>query len=138
MIDPRLGYLAGMIDADGCIGIYRRSTYYVPSVKITNTRLSIIEHCQEILDEYECTYWISSREKGGNRKTQYDIIIEGRERCKKVLLLIHSLLAGKKDQATAVLRMCDIDGRTHGMDNIIELHEEVRDLNSQTREGRVK
>lgn len=131
MIDPQLGYLAGMIDADGCIGIFRRSTYYVPSVAINNTRLSIIEHCQTILDNYGCEYWVSTREKGGNRKTQYEIIIQGRDRCRKVLLLIKDLLAGKKDQAIAVLRMCDIDGRTHGMDNIVELRNEVQTLNTQ-------
>jgi hypothetical protein len=52
----KLSYLGGIVDGEGCISIFKRSKYYVPSVKIANTNETLILFVKSILDEYEVPY----------------------------------------------------------------------------------
>jgi hypothetical protein len=107
-LNAEIGYLAGMIDADGTIGIYRRQRYYVPSIKVFNTRRTIIDRCCEILDSYGCSYCVVTRVRGGRRQVSWTVVIEGQIRAKKLLDLLYPHLAGKKEQAEAILALCDL------------------------------
>lgn len=68
------GYLAGIIDGEGSISLYKvsyptkRGFIWRPSVQITNTDLELIEAVKDMCDG---GHIVPQEDKRGNRKTQY-------------------------------------------------------------------
>ena len=127
-------WLAGIIDGEGCISLFRRSTYYVPSVKIANTNEKLINRCKEILDsagiEYSVRY--SDRGERKNAKPAWEICLESRPRVVAILTLIFPYLVSKDEQAKLVLNWCSKSKRKPEetkalfIDNIRELNHRGR------------
>jgi hypothetical protein len=107
-MESKYGYLAGMIDADGCIGIYKRNGYYVPAIQVSNTRQAIIEHCVAILEEADVGYSVVERDRGGNRKKEWILHVAGQPRCRALLDLIGEHIVGKSEQVNLVRTMLEL------------------------------
>jgi len=97
-----LGYIAGMIDGEGCIGanIDERNKIVTPYIIITNTDKKLMEWLSSILG-YD--FYIK---KQTHRKTCYQIGIRRIRDIKKVLDLIKDKLIVKKEQAELMYRLC--------------------------------
>lgn len=101
-------WLAGIIDGEGCISLFKRSTYYVPSVKVANTNEKLINRCKELLNEAEIEYCIRYSDRGErkNAKPAWEIVMESRPRVIAFLNLILPYLVSKDEQAKLVLDWC--------------------------------
>lgn len=127
-------WLAGIIDGEGCISLFRRSTYYVPSVKIANTNEKLINRCKEILEEVGIEYYIRYSDRGErkNAKPAWELVLESRPRVVAVLELILPYLVSKDEQAKLVLDWCSKSKRKstetqeHYLDNIRKLNQRGR------------
>jgi transposase len=58
-MDFKLGWLAAMLDSEGCI-LYSKTNY---SIRICNTDLEVIEYCQQILESLHIAYKTYSHNK---------------------------------------------------------------------------
>ena len=103
-----LCWLAGFWDADGCIGITKRSTYLVPYASCSNTNKTIIDNVMRILDQAGVTYRLDYEDRGGriNAAPSWHIRMESRPRVLSLLNLIEPYLVGKREQAQLVIEWC--------------------------------
>ena len=127
-------WLAGIIDGEGCISLFKRSTYYVPSVKVANTNEKLINRCKELLNEAEIEYCIRYSDRGErkNAKPAWEIVMESRPRVIAFLNLILPYLVSKDEQAKLVLDWCSEskrkpeDTKDLFIDNIRKLNQRGR------------
>jgi hypothetical protein len=49
MKEVEKAYLAGLIDADGSIGIYRNRNRYKPTVSVSNNNREVLEWCRNLI-----------------------------------------------------------------------------------------
>lgn len=126
-------YLAGIIDGEGCISIYKRNGYYVPSISISNTNETLIVHIKKILDQNNIGYCVEfqHRKERGNRKPAWLIRIESRPRVISLLNFVFPYLVGKLSQAKLVYEFCQTDGRKEEYINIEETITDIRSLNKR-------
>ena len=129
-------WLAGIIDGEGCISLFRRHTYYVPSVKVANTNEKLINRCKEILDEAGIEYYIRYSDRGErkNAKPAWEITLESRPRVIAVLELVLPYLVSKDEQAKLVLDWCS-KGKRNPTETEAVFIDNIRALNQR---GRVK
>ncbi len=102
----RLAWLAGIIDGEGSLMIprYHRNgnPRYGYRVSISNTNVSIINRCKEILDVLQikyCNYTQDRGKDGLRRKITHQIHITNKKGILITLENIIPLLVGKKKQA---------------------------------------
>lgn len=132
--DFELGWIAGIIDGEGSITVIKRAKTYVPSFKMTNTSKILINKYCEILDKCEISYQCYGRQKVGNRKYQWEVIVEGRPRVYKALMLIQDLLIAKKKQAEKVIEWIEsrgLDLRGPYTEQQMQIISDVRELNGR-------
>jgi sugar-specific transcriptional regulator TrmB len=137
MID-QLSYLGGIIDGEGTIGIYKRSTYYVPGVSISNTNETLINYLKEILDNFKVEYCVEYQDRGSrkNAKPAWTIRVESKPRVRLLLSLVSDYLIAKKQQARLVAEWCAFEGRRRKLQQTdLDLISNVRTLNAR---GRVR
>ena len=102
-------YLAGFIDADGCIGLHKQpstggKTNYVPLVSISSTCKKTVEYLDKKYGEHEYGHHITFRKvTNPNWTDRYVIEIRGMLRCKKILQDIVEFMVTKKEEAKDVL-----------------------------------
>ena len=103
-------WLAGFWDADGTIGIYKRSTYLVPSISCTNTDKKIIDAVCAILEEASIKYRVDYQDRGDrtNAKPAWTIKLESRPRVLSLLQHLEPYLVGKQQQARLVMEWCEL------------------------------
>ncbi len=103
-----LGWLAGIIEGEGTIGLYYRHDHkvYTPTVSVTNTDYAIIERTAEIIKAAKVGVLVQGHKmtvlnpKWADRK---DVIVAGHKRTSKLLpLLIPYMVGVKKYKAMAV------------------------------------
>jgi hypothetical protein len=128
-------WFAGIIDGEGCISLFKRSTYYVPAVKIANTNEKLINKCKEILNEAGIEYYIRYSDRGErkNAKPAWEIALESRPRVVATLELILPYLVSKKEQAELVLEWCSEKIR-RPEDSRTDFIDKIRSLNRRGRE----
>ena len=103
-------WLAGFWDADGTIGIYKRSTYLVPSISCTNTDKKLIDYVCSILDENSIEYRVDYQDRGErtNARPAWTVKLESRPRVLSLLHCLEPYLVGKQQQARLVIEWCGL------------------------------
>lgn len=138
LTDKELGYIAGMIDGDGCIGVVKHKTKeyngtrYIPRCFITNTNMEVLMYIKQKLGGEGN---ICSRTKGGNRKRVHDLVFRSnflREFLPKILPEFRI----KKRQAEIVIELLSlVEGKVchsyklSDYDRMEQLYMESRKLN---------
>ena len=105
-------YLAGFVDADGCIGLHKQPTSkgnkkynFVPSVSITTTCKKTFQFLDILLSKRQYGHHTVLRKvKKYNWKDRYQIECRGMKRCQKILDDIQKHLITKKEEALNVLK----------------------------------
>ena len=99
-----LGYLAGIIDGEGMIGIYRQPHGTMTRVSVSNTNSTIIERVREIMVKIGVSPHIYLvKKQDGKRKDCWEIMVTSQVSCRKVLETVMPYLCGKKAQAQLLL-----------------------------------
>lgn len=126
-------YLAGFLDADGCITVVKQNsrkrgrvyTYYVPTVIISNTRKFLLEEAQAF---YDGLGFIATQERGGQQADMNHWRISGGAGVARVLHDVLPHLRIKRDQAELCLRAVEIQqdrlragNRSYTPDQLAEL-----------------
>jgi len=114
-----IGWLAGILDGEGSITLlkaYKRKTeWYVPHIRISNTDPNIIDRVVDILKSLEVGFYrYEQPPKKSNYKPLQHIVITGMKRVKKFLDLIGEYLVGKKSQAIVVRAFINYRSDKHG------------------------
>jgi len=100
--DLELGWLAGAIDGEGCVGVTRRNRKaklgftLKPHLQITNCDKAFIDRCTTTLKLMEIPFWVSYYEGRGRRKSAYTVVIAGLKRCAVALPKLVPHLTGQK------------------------------------------
>lgn len=110
-----LGYVCGMVDGEGTIGIHRGSIKYDQHfkavIKIYNTNPDIVQAVHQYLEILEIPHHIRKAiPRIGTKvyKPLYSLTIEGFKRVKTALEILVQGLAGKKLQAELLLEICNL------------------------------
>ena len=101
------GWLCGIIDGEGCIGLWSRGGSreheYRPGLRIANTSREIIDALCSILDRLNVSYHITHyKPRKETQKEYWNITVEGFKRLKNLLPVIKDALVSKKQQADLV------------------------------------
>ena len=109
-----LAWLGGFWDADGSIGIAKRSTYLVPFASCANTNEVLIKNVERILDKAEIDYHLDYQDRGErkNAKPAWAVRMECRKRVYRFCQMIEPYLVGKRTQAQLVMEWCELPVRT--------------------------
>jgi hypothetical protein len=107
-----LGYLCGIIDAEGSFYINlrdsKRSTLgrFIPWMSITNTNRRIISCCCSTLRNNNVSYHVQFRTTENRNRGRWDIVVSGVKRIHKLMPLIQHDLIIKNRQADLLYRYC--------------------------------
>ena len=106
--DFDLGWMVGIIDGEGCIGLWsrggERKHTFKPGLRMANTSKAIIDKFTGMLDTLGCPYHTVYYKPRNERSKEYwTVSIEGFKRLPKILPLIKDLLVEKHQQASLVL-----------------------------------
>lgn len=108
----QLGYLAGAVDFDGHIGIYRiglqSGIYWAVRVAVTNTHESTLR----MLAEWVPFASVYGRDRSAAWKTVWDFRISSRLRVEAFLTAILPYLVRKRRQAGVALALCRLQARS--------------------------
>lgn len=107
--DLELGYLAAMIDGEGCIAIQYSGNSFGVNLKVTNTDENIIEEIQRILMKLGVNPLIRERVNTDNPKWKgwMEVYLTKQSLIKKTLEAILPYLKGKRARAVMMLRFID-------------------------------
>ena len=102
-----LGWMIGIIDGEGCIGLWsrggERKHTFKPGLRMSNTSKVLIDKFTGMLDIIECPYHIIYYKPRNERSKEYwTVSIEGFKRLTKILPLIKDRLVEKNQQANLV------------------------------------
>lgn len=111
--DIDLGWLCGLIDGEGCLGIYHRGGQrkkdYKPELRIDMTSKEDIQRYVTLMDRLDAgahiKYYLGDRAK--NRRGHWVVSIGGLRRLKRILPLFIPHLVGKKEKAQLVYNFCE-------------------------------
>lgn len=106
--DAERGYLAGFLDGDGTVGLYRRGVAgrFTPSVGFFNTHLPTIDHIARLLGGEGFSRSAAVHCTKFGRCTVYRVDIRSVADCLHVLETIYPYLVTKRQQADIVMRYC--------------------------------
>ncbi|MDE1766564.1 MAG: LAGLIDADG family homing endonuclease [Thaumarchaeota archaeon] len=105
-----IGYLAGLIDGEGCIAIQKTSgNSFGINLKITNTDEHIIEKAQSIMLKIGVNPLIRDRVNTNNPQWRgwMEVYLTKKDNIKKVLEIVLPYLVGKYPRAIMMLRFID-------------------------------
>ena len=105
-----VGYLIGMIEAEGYICISKKSNKantkgFRPVIGITNANLNILDRIQSVLKDFRVGHYISPV-GSGNSLNCVSLTITGYKRCFRFLEVFKDLFTGKKRQANLMYEYC--------------------------------
>lgn len=106
----QLGYIAGIIDGEGTIGIHISDKYgnYKPVLKIFNTDLRLIEYVSSFMKLHDMPHYvyISNPKRAKTRyRPCYAIVVMGYKRMNKVLNKIIPIVYAKRKQAEFLMEI---------------------------------
>lgn len=101
------GWFCGIIDGEGCIGLWSRGgsrkDEYKPGIRMTNTDKNIIDAFCSVLDRLNVSYHITTyKPRSETTKGYWTVTIEGFKRLKNILPIIKDALICKRSQANLV------------------------------------
>lgn len=102
-------YIAGFLDGEGCISIYRRKNSYAAKVSFTNTYLPVIEHIGTLIGAG--SYKSKSRASSVRHKVAYDMVVNSDFAANLLKQLLPYLII-KKEQARLAI---DMQTRLHDL-----------------------
>jgi hypothetical protein len=101
-----LGWMCGIIDGEGCFGIWKRGGErqdFKPGFRMANTSKELVETFCKLLDNLECAYHITHYNPRSETTKEYWVVtIEGFRRLQKFLPLVKDFLVEKKQQANLI------------------------------------
>ena len=106
MTDQELGWLAGIVDGEGCIGMYTHKRKYMEAtLVIGNTDPQVVVECHRLIREVAPSGRIRTIQPKGKRKQVfYEIRVSRRDDVRKILgFLLPCLRGAKRSQAELVL-----------------------------------
>lgn len=145
MTQLELGWLSGVIESEGCIGVFKNNfisrsaikVNYLPQISITNSDTILLERCQRLILEATGLHRpiIQDRsKKNPNHRKCMKIIIGNYAAIIKVLDLIFPSLCAKKKQASLVralaIKCIGNKGRGISVEEREMYYHSVRFLNS--------
>ena len=98
-IDDKLSYMAGIIDGEGTIGVYKYNNNYKIELSVGNSDVRLIKFLE---DEYGGGTYHPKKLKG--RKSNYNWQIYGKH-CYRLLNKVRNKLLLKREQAGVCIRM---------------------------------
>ena len=103
-----LQWLAGMLDADGSIGLEKVGKSYSPFVTlVSNTNPLIVEEVKRIAEQEGWKYHICYDKPRKNAKECWQIRAKGKKATMPILSTLAPLLVGKQDQARLLMEWCE-------------------------------
>ena len=101
------GWFCGIIDGEGCIGLWSRGGSrkfeYKPGLRLANTDDAIIESFCSVLDRLNVGYHITQyKPRSSTTKGYKTVSVEGFKRLKNLLPVIKDALVSKRQQANLV------------------------------------
>ena len=141
MLDSDLGYLAAIIDGEGCITLDRTGKRRLagvmglqPKVIVTNTNRAIIQHVINLFLRLGVTPHVKGQLRR-DMKSCYWVMVSGLTKSAKVLNILKPYLVGKVAQAQLVLDFIELrgdsrlaKGKPYG-DSEMRILEQIRALN---------
>jgi hypothetical protein len=129
-----LHWLAGLLDADGSIGLEKVGKNYVPFVTlVSNTNPVIVEEVKRLAYEQGWNVHVLYNDPSNKRNARpcWQIRAKGKQAVPPILSTLIPLLVGKKAQAELVLEWCQgPKRRTSLSDRDTAIVDNVRSLNS--------
>ena len=141
-----LSWLAGIIDGEGAITLYRHKKYYGKSFKryggigvnvtVTNTNELLIEKVRSLFSEIcGCDFpLVVSNRRTKKGLVAYAVCAGSKKRAKLILEAVIPFLIAKKQQALFVLEVCNRKPYSRTTDREIELIVMTQKLNSRHNE----
>lgn len=108
--DVRAAWLAGILDAEGSIGLYKNGNgAYYARVTITNTDRLMKHAIEEILEDHGIAVYIqdNQRQKNKNWKPRWQMIFTGAAKPKGLLDLVLPYLVTKRREAELALEFIE-------------------------------
>jgi hypothetical protein len=114
--DVWLAWLAGVIEGEGCIsvkwGLQTNQKHYGDNrirtiVNIYNTNPYLIKKIGEVLVENEIPFCQCGSTRSNGERPGVAVIVDGKQRVKKLLNLVLPYLVGKRRQAELTLELID-------------------------------
>lgn len=126
-----LQWLAGMLDADGSIGLSKVGKGYEPFVTLaSNTNPLIVEEVKRIAEQEGWTFHILYDKPRKNAKECWQIRAKGKKATMPILSTLAPLLVGKQAQAHLLMEWCEGPKRRASLtDRDVEIVDNVRALN---------
>lgn len=125
MENKDIGYLAGVLDGEGCIHAskpWKKETdrksngrhHFDIRIIINNTSRNLLEKVERLLDEADIKWKERPCQRKKNNKQKWEISITRKSEIKKLLKLVIDDLACKKRSAEVVLDFLKIEQRDMG------------------------
>lgn len=124
--DWKIGYIAGIIDGEGCIGLYKDKTYHC-LVRVTSTNHVFTTMLRDITDLGTLS---GTDRKEPNHKRQETWLVQNRAECLMLLRKVSPMLFLKYKQAALAIEFCEKSlTRTITDCRCAEIKEELHKLN---------
>jgi len=144
-----LGYIAGLIDGEGAIGLQvcghgrKRKDYWLsPYIAISNSNRQVLEVCKNFL---KCGYIQTCGYTGKRRRRHWRLWIKRQDDCLKVLEMIKDFLIAKKTQCELLIkylkRRCRLPKYRKGIgytEEDFEIYLQLRRLNNNGKQRKLK
>lgn len=101
--DQDLAYAAGLIDGEGCIGIYRLGNHYRANVNVQMTHEAAVRWLHE---HFAGTFRAISKVGMGNREKQHRWDLHQKDKIVSFISSVYPFLIVKRLQALVVLEYC--------------------------------
>lgn len=132
-----LAWLAGIIDGEGCIGLYynrKNNAAYRPIITIVNTNNKLIIRICSLLNKLNIKYYFGTRKQNiqKNWKKSYCITIQYKKGVNKLLESIIPYIHAKKKQIYIVNKFCKTKYHKYGYSKIEKKNfEKMKELNKR-------
>ena len=104
LLDIEKGYIAGLLDGEGCIAILKNNNTYTQRVNISNTNKETLDWIQNRLGFGN----VKPKQQTGNRRQGYDWCTGDHEEIRQLIELVLPILRIKKKQALLILEFISL------------------------------
>lgn len=118
-----IGWLVGIIDGEGWIMLAKAVNHpsgnirYIPTIGVNATDKSMIDEMSRILDKHQVGHWIGKKEAQKKKwKDQWQLIIRGFKRSRKMLDLLGDSLIVKQDRADVLRKFIQFRSKLNNHD----------------------
>lgn len=102
-----IGWIAGIIDGEGHLGIAKRYHYYVTHIGINNTTKDTIDRVISIYKKWGVGHCVVARSRGGNRRDDWEVVVESMPRVLRLIEVVGKHLVGKRLHVEIILKFIE-------------------------------